>query len=209
MSELRVDHIIYAVNGLEEAAERFRHEFGLASVAGGRHPGWGTANRIVPLGREYIELVTVVDREQAAASDFGRAVTDAVTSGQRLVGWAVATDALEEIAGRLKLEVTSGSRNRPDGSTLRWQLAGVARALSTGALPFFIQWAAPPELHPGAAPVDHDVRARGIAWIEVGAESQTLRAWLGNHDIPLRISEPPPPLKAVALSTPTGELVVR
>ena len=209
MSGLRVDHIIYAVDDLEAAAERFRHEFGLASVVGGRHPGWGTANRIVPLGREYVELVAVVDREQAAASEFGRAVIAAVTSGQRLAGWAVATDDLEGIASRLKLEVTSGSRNRPDGSTLRWQLAGVAPALSTGALPFFIQWAVPPELHPGAAVVEHDVRPRGIAWIEVAAENEALHAWLGNYDLPLRITEAPPTLNAVAISTPAGELVLR
>jgi hypothetical protein len=39
--------------------------YGLASIEGGRHPGWGTANRIIPLGDAYIELVTVVDDEEA------------------------------------------------------------------------------------------------------------------------------------------------
>jgi Glyoxalase-like domain len=209
VSGLRVDHVIYAVDDLEVAADRFRHEFGFGSVVGGRHPDWGTANRIVPLGREYIELVAVVDRVQAAASDFGRPVMEAVASGQRLAGWAVATDDLDGIASRLELQMTSGSRTRPDGSTLRWQLAGVAQALSTGALPFFIQWAAPPELHPGAAAVEHDVRPRGIAWIEVAAENEAMHAWLGDYDLPLRITEAPPTLRAVAISTPTGELVLR
>jgi hypothetical protein len=209
VSDLRVDHIIYAVTDLEAAAERLRYEFGFASVLGGRHPGWGTANRIIPLGREYIELVTVVDRKQAAASHFGRAVMDALRRGQQLAGWAVATDDLEDIAGRLKLEVTSGSRNRPDGSRLRWQLAGVAVALSTGALPFFIQWAAPPELHPGAAVVEHDVSPSGITWIEIAAENDALHAWLGAYDLPLRITGPPPRLKAVAIGTATGELILR
>jgi hypothetical protein len=63
VSDLWVDHIVYAVDDLEAAAERLRREFGFASVVGGRHPGWGTANRIVPLGREYVELVAVVDPE--------------------------------------------------------------------------------------------------------------------------------------------------
>jgi hypothetical protein len=209
VSDLRVDHIIYAVTDLEAAAERLRQEFGFASVVGGRHPGWGTANRIVPLGHEYIELAAVVDREQAAASDFGRAVMDAVATGQPLVGWAVATDDLEDIARHLRLEVTSGSRDRPDGSTLRWRLAGVAAALSTGALPFFIQWAAPPDLHPAAAVVDHDVTPSGIAWVEIAAENEALHGWLGDHDLPLRITKPPARLKAVAISTATGELMLR
>ena len=209
MSDLRVDHIIYAVDDLKTAAAWFRDEFGFGSVAGGRHPGWGTANRIVPLGHEYIELVAVIDREQAATSDFGRAVLKAVASGQRLAGWAVATDDLQGIASHLNLEVTRGSRTRPDGSTLCWQLAGVAQAFSTGALPFFIQWEAPPELHPGAAVAEHDVTPREITWIEIAAQENTLNAWLGDCDLPLRITEGPPTLSAIAISTATGELVLR
>jgi Glyoxalase-like domain len=209
MSELRVDHVIYAVEQLDAAAEQFRDEFGLASVVGGRHPGWGAANRIVPLGREYVELVAVVDRDEATASDFGRGVTQAVATGRRLVGWAAATNDLHGIASRLNLDADRGSRTRPDGPTLRWQLAGVAHALATGALPFFIQWDGPRELHPGAAVVDHGVTPRGIAWIEISVEEQSLHAWLGDHDLPLRISEGPPSLSAVAIAAGEGELVLR
>ena len=163
----------------------------------------------MPLGHEYVELVAVVDREEAAASEFGRPVMEAVASGQRLVGWAVATDDLAGIARRLNLEVTTGSRTRPDGSTLRWQLAGVGHALAARGLPFFIQWNAPPRLHPGAAVADHRVTPRGIGWIEIAAEEQSLRAWLGDHDLPVRIAEGPPSLSAVAISMAAGELVLR
>ena len=206
---VRLDHIVCPVRDLEVAAARFRAEFGLGSVPGGSHPDWGTANRIVPLGHEYVELIAIVDRERAAASDIGRAVTEAVASGRRLAGWAVSTDDLQGVAKRLGLEVTCGSRRRPDGSTLRWELAGVAHALSTGALPFFIRWAVPPELHPGAAIAEHEVRPCGIASIELAAEGETVHAWLGDHDLPLRITEGPPTLSAVAISTATGELLLR
>lgn len=175
MRGLRVDHVIYAVRDLEAAAARFSHEFGLGSVVGGRHPGWGTANRIVPLGRDYVELVGVVDRSEAAGSDF---VMEAVAGGDRLVGWAVATDDLQSIASCLNLEVVRGSRTRPDGSTLSWRLAGVARSLATGALPFFIEWDGPPELHPGAAATDHRVTPREIAWVQVAADEESrARGW--------------------------------
>jgi hypothetical protein len=209
VSDVQIDHVIYAVGDLAVAATRFRDEFGLGSVVGGRHPGWGTANRIVPLGREYVELVAVVDREEAAASEFGRAVLEAAASGQRLVGWAVATDDLQGIARRLNLEVTSGSRTRPDGSIVRWQLAGVGPALAAGALPFFIEWGAPTKLHPGAAVAAHGVTPRGIGWIEVAAEEESLHSWLGDHDLPLRITGGRPSLSAVAISTGAGELVLR
>ncbi|HLJ02072.1 MAG TPA: VOC family protein [Solirubrobacteraceae bacterium] len=209
MSDLWVDHVIYAVDDLDAAGARFRAEFGLGSVPGGRHPGWGTANRIVPFGHEYVELVTIVDRQEAAASEFGRAVTQALAGGHRLLGWAVATDDIHGIATRLSLDVTRGSRTRPDGSTLSWQLAGAAPALSTGALPFFLQWDGPPELHPGAAVVEHGVRADGIAWIEISGDEQALRAWLGDHDLPVRVIEGPPSMSAAGISAGEREIVLR
>jgi hypothetical protein len=209
MTVLRVDHVVYAVEDLEAGGEWFLEEFGLASVAGGRHPGWGTANRIVPLGEDYLELVAVADEAEAEASDFGRAVIRAVSNGGGLAGWAVATDDLAAIADRLELELAHGSRNRPDGSVLRWELAGVTRALSTGALPFFIQWDCPPGSHPGAAPADHSVEPHGIAWVAVTAEEEPLRQWLGDAELPLRVDAGPQAITAVAVATARGEIVLR
>lgn len=186
-----------------------REEFGLGSVAGGRHPAWGTANRIVPLGYEYLELIAVVDRDIAASSDFGRPVLEAVASGRPLVGWMVRTDDVRGVATRLGVEVITGSRIRPDGSTLVWQLAGVAPALATGVLPIFIEWAVPPRSHPGAAVAEHASTPHGFAWIEVSADEQLLQDWLGDHDLPLRVSSGPPQLIAVAISTDAGDIVLR
>src|SRR5687767_3425705 len=125
-----VDHVIYAVEDLDEAAARLRARFGLGSVAGGRHAAWGTENRIVPLGRGYLELITVVEQDVASGSAFGRAVLSALERDRGLAGWAVEVDDLEEDARRLGLHITSGERARPDGQTLRWRLAGVEEALS-------------------------------------------------------------------------------
>lgn len=155
MSQMRVDHIIYAVDDLEAAGRQLYEESGLASIEGGRHPAWGTANRIVPLGTAYLELITVVDRDVAAFSDFGRPVMDAIAAGRHLVGWVVATDDIDAISRRLGLDVSRGARTRPDGTRLSWQLAGVARALTTGALPIFIEWGGSADLHPGKAQADH------------------------------------------------------
>ena len=47
-----------AAADLDAAGREFEAHYGLSSVAGGRHPGWGTANRIgVLLGDTYLELV--------------------------------------------------------------------------------------------------------------------------------------------------------
>jgi hypothetical protein len=179
---LRIDHVLYAVSDLEAGGTRFEEDLGLESVPGGRHPNWGTANRIVQLGPDYVELVGVVDAETAASSDFGKLVRDA---GEGLVGWAVATDDLDAVAARLGLHIERGSRKRPDGVRLAWRVAGLEEALrSGGALPFFIQWEGPGELHPGG---DHSAPA-GIRWVEVAADEAELRDWLGGEQLPVRVT---------------------
>ena len=65
---MELDHVLFAVADLAAAATEFESRYGLASVQGGRHDGWGTANRIVPLGDAYLELLAVVDEDEAASS---------------------------------------------------------------------------------------------------------------------------------------------
>jgi len=71
-----IDHVVMAVRDLDDAGDRLLRDHGLASVPGGRHARWGTANRIVPLGEDYIELIGVVDGEQAARTVKLTAYTD-------------------------------------------------------------------------------------------------------------------------------------
>jgi glyoxalase-like protein len=209
MSRLWIDHAIYAVGDLEAAGEEIYEREGLASVPGGRHEGWGTANRIVPLGESYLELITVVDREEAEESDFGRAVLKAQAEDKQLVGWVLATDDIDAVAGRLDLTVESKSRDREDGSTLSWRLAGLEAAMESGVLPFFVEWEGPPGQHPGAAEAQHDDDPEGIAWIEVTTDDEErLREWLGDFDDPrLRITEGDPSVSAVAIATAGAEVV--
>lgn len=179
---MRIDHVLYAVSDLDAGAARVEEKLGLAALPGGQHPAWGTANRIVQLGPDYLELVGVVDEGTAARSDFGRLVLGA---GDGLIGWAVATEDIDAVAGRLKLAVEPGSRTRPDGLELAWRLAGVTEALrSGGTLPFFIQWDGAEELHPGGDPG----APAGISWVEVAGDADALREWLGAAELPVRFT---------------------
>ena len=210
MTPLRIDHAIYAVGDLDAAGEEIYEREGLASVPGGRHEGWGTANRIVPLGETYLELIAVVDAEEAESSDFGRAVLRAVAEDRPFVGWVVATDDIEGVARRLDLEVERKSRSTPDGSALSWRLAGLEAAMETGFLPFFVEWEGEADHHPGAADVQHDADPEGIAWIEVRTDDEErLREWLGEDaELPVKVTEGDPAVAAVAIATGGGEVVL-
>lgn len=205
---LRLDHAAYAVRDLDEAAVRFREVYGLVSVVGGRHVGFGTANRIVPLGPHYIELIGVVDRDEAGSSGFGRAVLERTAAGDGWLLVVVSSDDVEREATRLGLEVQVGARARPDGSAIRWRMAGIDDPRREPWMPFFITWDIPDELHPGRQRAGHGIRAVGIAWVEVGGDAERLRAWLGDEELPIRVAGDEPGIRRVAIATSDGEVVI-
>jgi hypothetical protein len=205
---LRLDHVVYAVPDLDEAAVRFRGEFGLDSTEGGRHERWGTANRIVPLGDQYLELVAAVDEPKAAETVFGRGVFEHAARGGGWFTIAAVADDLDAVASRLGLEVGWGSRTRPDGRTVRWRMAGLDDQRREPWMPFFLTWDILDELHPGRARAGHGVRATGLAWVEVGGDAERLRTWLGGDELPIRVTDDEPGIHRVAISTPDGELVI-
>jgi hypothetical protein len=206
---IQIDHVVYAVRDLHEAAERFRDVYGLGSVAGGRHAGWGTGNRIVPLGDQYVELISVLDPKEAAETAFGRTMLSFLEGGDR--PWTVVcrTDELDDIASRLALEVSEGSRTRPDGRVIAWRGAGLDDARRGPHQPFFIEWTlSTPDLYPGRSPADHGVEPLGISWVEVTGDAGELRTWLGGADLPLRVADGPPSVRSFAVATVDREVIV-
>jgi hypothetical protein len=205
---LALDHVGYAVRDLDEAAVRFREELGLDSVVGGRHVGFGTANRIVPLDGQYIEIVGVVDRAEAEASAFGRSVLERTAERDGWLVIVVTTDDVEAEAARLGLEVTAGARTRPDGSEVRWRMTGLDAPAREPWMPLFMTWDIPDELHPGRQRAGHGVKAQGLGWVEVGGDAERLRAWLGGRDLPIRVTDAPPGIARAAVATADGEIVI-
>ena len=205
---LAVDHGIVVVNDLEATARRYEHEFGLASVAGGRHAGHGTGNRIVPLGADYIELMAVVDADEAAASPLGTWVRRRLVEvGEAPAALCLRTDDIDAVARKIGRPPLAMSRTRPDGVELAWHLAGLDAALADG-LPFFIQWHVDAADHPGRQPVEHRAAVRGIEWVELGGDEDRLGAWLGQHELPLRHVDGAPGPHRVGISVLDGEPIV-
>jgi hypothetical protein len=157
--------------------------------AGGRHEGMGTHNRIVPLGGGYLELLAVADPDEAAGSPLGSALLRRIeTVGEGLLGYAVAVDDVDAAARRVGATVSTIAR---DG--FRGRLAAVEEALSEPCLPFFLHRSRHiPDPGAGADP-------GGIAWLEVAGDAARLAAWLGGADLPIRVVDGPPAVRALGI----------
>lgn len=184
---LAIDHVILPVLDLAKEAARLEERYGLASVEGGRHPAWGTANRIIPLGDTYLELVAVVDDVGARTSAFGRWIASAIPG--RLLGWAVRSDSIDAVGGRLGYPVVPGSRVAPGGALITWQSVGLEIAVRELWIPFFIQWGDGVPL-PGAAAVHHRGGPVSLKLLSVAADHERLADWLGDHDLTIDVTGP-------------------
>jgi catechol 2,3-dioxygenase-like lactoylglutathione lyase family enzyme len=187
---MRIDHVVYGAGDLDRAAALVRDSLGLTVVGGGRHAGLGTHNRIVPLGDGYLELLAVADPQEAAGNPFGAQLQRRLAeAGDGLLGWAVEVDDVGSIADRLVLPIMVIER---DGLTAR--ITGVAEAMASGTLPFFIS------RDHGIPDPGVGADAGGITWLELGGDAAELSAWLGaGHGLPLRLADGPPGLRAVGI----------
>ena len=214
-----LDHVLVAVPDLAEGRRRFATEYGLRALEGGRHPGVGTANMIIPLGSEYLELIAVVDAGEAGRAPTGRLISRAISEGRTFATWAVRTDDLEGLRGHLHdlglalPAPASGARERPDGVVLRWRTQFLEPPPDSGGLPFVIEWSVPAGMHPGASAIAHPSGARRISAVRLGdpspQASARIRALLGD-DLPFVVEKAGAGgVLAVELDTPNGPLVIR
>jgi hypothetical protein len=215
-----IDHVLVAVPDLAGGARKVEDTYGLLAIEGGRHPGVGTGNRIVPLGTSYLELIAVVDPAQAGAGSAAR-VARAIREGRTFVTWAARTDSLQALRAQLRAagiatpEPHDGARKRPDGVTLRWRTLALAPRDEASVLPFLIEWDVAPEQHPAATPVTHPSGARGIRRLRLGdphpqAAAERLRQLLGDEIAAVTTVETAKTagVLAVELETPGGTVAI-
>ena len=165
---VQIDHLVVAVPGLARAASEWAAR-GFASVEGGVHPQWGTANRLIVLDTAYVELVGVLDSGVAAESRFGSWVAAGAARRESLIGVVMRDREFEEVCRRRNLKPIPGQRRRPDGGLVRWQLAGLESMVDAG-LPAFIDWAEiDPRLEDGVGKIES---------LDLGGGAAT-HEWLG------------------------------
>lgn len=204
---LDIDHLILLARDLDEAHRWMADSHGLTSVVGGHHQGHGTANRIVPLGEEYIEIMAVVDPEEAEQSPMGRWALAVGSHPPTLAALCIRTDDAEAIAARLGLDPIPMSRQRPDGTTISWRLVAVERTFSGEAPVFFIEWHGDPSLHPGRMEAVHDTQPTGPLRVTLSGDPDEIEQSLGAHSLPIEVVAGPPGIIRAVLPADAGDVV--
>lgn len=205
---LAIDHAIVLVDDLDTAAAWLLDTHGLASVAGGRHPGHGTANRIVPLGPAYVELMTVVDGAEAATSPMGRWATTLIGPTPRPAALCLRTEDADAVAARLGVGPVAMSRTRPDGTSLAWRLVGASDLFAGDTAVFFIEWD-DPSAHPGTVPADHRVEPTGDMSVVVRGDRAEMDRRIGDHHLPLAVEDGPAGLVEISIGTTDRPIILR
>jgi hypothetical protein len=148
-----VDHLLLGSADLDGGMAWVEKATGVRPVVGGSHPGMGTRNALLSLGgRQYLEVIA----PDPAQTAYNFQIDVRTLTEPRLVTWAAVTPDIERLAvtareaGLTLFGPRDGSRDRPDGRTLRWRSLGVLSNLGAQGVqpvPFFIQWAAD-SVHP-------------------------------------------------------------
>jgi catechol 2,3-dioxygenase-like lactoylglutathione lyase family enzyme len=146
----RIDHPIIAVRDLDLAVDTYTR-LGFDVMRGGRNPGLGTFNALIRFGLEYLELLSVEDRETAArVHPRGREIVaylDAHPGG--LLSFVVASDGIDQDVARAEAhgffpgQPVAMQRSRPDGNILRWRLLIPCDVSFRQPWPLLIQWDTP------------------------------------------------------------------
>lgn len=141
-----VDHIILGIDTLERGMRLLRERTGITPVIGGVHPGRGTQNALMSLGRGvYLELIAPNFADTAAAP---RVAFFSQFKTLTPFGWAMAATNADSLAARAAARglaaanVSGGSRARPDGRMLSWRTTVPWPRPFGSYVPFFIEWSA-------------------------------------------------------------------
>ena len=140
----RIDHVMICVPDLGQGIEAYTR-IGFNIYPGGVHPGRGTHNAIAFHEDDYLELMSVRDRDEHVASAGGldTRLLDFLARGGGFRYVAVQSDDLAADVAAMRgrgvdvSDAVEGGRRTPAGQELRWKAAGLG---PRNPLPiFFIQ----------------------------------------------------------------------
>jgi catechol 2,3-dioxygenase-like lactoylglutathione lyase family enzyme len=192
----RFDHAVIAVRDLEAAIQQYQ-KLGFEVRPGGKHTGRGTYNAIIRFGLDYLELISIYDKQELSARELsGSTLADFLERNEGgLVGYALAAQGIQQEAERLEQAGVEAEgpfamqRQRPDGRVLSWRLLVPGGTPWRRPWPFVIQWDAPDEQRlTWEQPGHHPNGATGVAGVRVLVRDLDAAAALYQNQLGLALS---------------------
>ena len=137
-----LDHLIIAVNDLDEAENNYKKIFGMKPVWRGEHKELGTSNSLFNFNNTYFELLS------ATGDGLGAALVNYYLDqdGEGLIGLVLGTDNIEGAASSIRekgyvvAEATLGEgSNFKDNNTRKWKNLFLPPELTRGIFSFIIE----------------------------------------------------------------------
>jgi hypothetical protein len=142
--DIKIDHLMWGAPNLDTGIATAQELFGVTAAPGGSHPGLGTRNALLALGKDvYLEIIAP-DLGDPAPNSFGERL--AALNQCQLITWAVGSDQLETVAaisedlGLTARGPVETHRSTPEGELLSWELLFLGGHQFGGLMPFFIDW---------------------------------------------------------------------
>ncbi|MEM9929125.1 MAG: VOC family protein [Bacteroidota bacterium] len=205
-----LDHIVYTVPDLPAAMEDLARRLGVQPVIGGRHDTQGTKNALINLDNgAYFEILAADDTNTAIPPPRWMGV-DVLTRPQ-ITRWALKSDDLAADGQVLQAyhpgmgRPTAGSRQRPDGSWLRWTLNLPLPTPEVEVVPFMVDWSAS-EVHPHD--VLPDMGCRLVSLVVLHPEPEKIKAVLAQLNCELEVRQADAAGLRLEVRGPSGAFVV-
>jgi len=203
-----LDHILLGAPELEAGIDFVEKRTGVRATFGGVHPGRGTQNALLALGeRRYLEIIAPDPAQPDVKNPIAANLHS--LSEPRLIGWAAHPGSVTAFAEKLRAAgvkfdgPTPGSRKRPDGQLLKWQIVSLADTASS-LLPFFIEWGQD-SVHPS---VDAPKGCSLLSFTAETPDPQKLAATLKALNLDLPVEQAEKPRLHAIISGPQGSLDV-
>lgn len=204
-----LDHLVFAVQDLDEGMDRIEQLTGVRPARGGKHAGRGTHNALLSFGGDQYLEVIAPDPEQADLQS-GRGFGLDHPGAARLVTWAAKAPEIAERVNRARAagydpgDAWAMSRDLPDGSRLEWMLTRGGGIAGDGLVPFLIDWGS--STHPSTT------APGGVRLIQVRAEHpdpDAISAMLAALEVEMEVSRADTPALIATLRGQAGEVELR
>ena len=181
----------------------------MRAAVGGRHPGRGTHNALISLGRDsYLEVIAPDPNQPTPAG--GRSFEIDTLPQAQLRTWAVKAPGIDARVQRAREagydpgEPRAMSREQPDGQRLAWRLTASGQSAGGWLVPFLIDWgdgAHPARSAPGGVELEA-LRAEH-------PRPETVTPLLEALGVELAVASGPTARVIATLHTPAGTVELR